>query len=869
MNCKSFFGIAFAILSFLLLAITVQADSLSIQLTSSPPDEVNPGSIVTFAALVFNDSSETSVFEEEVELPTGWRLLFETGSFEVEGGSSSLRLISLVVPSRGLAGEYNLVYRVSSEEGISSEIAIVVRVSAILDLRISRIEGPAYVLAGDSYEITFSVQNSSNVSIVLDLEARDNLSYRLSLSKETLSLNPGETETVKITVRTLGNIADQRTHAITLTATEKDSKIGSTSSRSTAVIIPSADALSNRYHVLSSRLTVATGFSDGYFLQTSLSIEGFIDDSRTRTLSLALSVPIIGASDDKELSITARYRGSILEFGYGTLSSIGLASASVGVSTRGFDLQFRQGWLHFGGVISEDAARYGLFLDLRDTGGLSAGIAIDGPLGKVGDSTLSAAVQSRKDLTNIKGVLRIPLNEGKLDGVELSYNSTTRLDRFQIGSFLEYSKELSEPLDREQLKAGGNLRWIVPGSWSASLDVSLQRNNPFDFLEGGLLNRYSVRGRLRLPPLAGFTFSLAGNYSSTGSRHDSSPGVSTGAEISLSYSYRNLSTYTSLGIQYTTSGGKLDETRLFAIQLSYRFSPSNYASSRFSLREHVGNRYDSSIGLLFTHNVSANSRLRGSISYSMRDLSPSRLTGEISFASVFMGGSTLSGNASLDVKDFDSWKPQVSFSVSYTYPFFLPVWPRTDLSSLNGLVYLVDGDEKRPIANAVIKLNNLVAITNTSGEFVFAGLTPGDYYIDIDSTSLERGLITREPLPKIISVEPGEEEIVQIELEKAASLRIDVVSSDESDPRLGGIRFVIRGSGETYRLQTSVTGSISLPNLKPGEWSLTLESASLPDGYIADTVSRYIKLSPGESSSLTFKISRRLEEIKIIDTGEL
>ena len=132
------------------------------------PSSLLPQETATLSFLVTNLTPEEKSFQEEVELPSGWSLLFSPGSFTLPGGEKEVRLLSFQVPLSTPAGDYEIIYRVREEkEATTLEEKVKVSILPVLEIAIFPVRSPAYVVGGESYEITFSLQNQSNVPLNL------------------------------------------------------------------------------------------------------------------------------------------------------------------------------------------------------------------------------------------------------------------------------------------------------------------------------------------------------------------------------------------------------------------------------------------------------------------------------------------------------------------------------------------------------------------------------------------------------------------------------------------------------------------------------------------------------------------------------
>ena len=861
--------VSFLIFFMLSLSALLGAVDFELVLSTPPPGEVVPGQIVTIAVLVTNNTHDDLDFAEELSLPPGWRNVFGVSAFQVGADSFEIRLLSFLVPSTPLAGEYDVRYEVKDKRGESAELNFTVRVAASMSLAIRLVEAPSYVTAGEEYSVVFSVANNGNVPAYLELGAIDNMSYTLRLSIQRLQLQPSASGEVKVTVKTSAFLTEQRNHIIILTATGESGEAGLVSGRSSVLLLPPADSLANRFRVLPARLSITAGYSDGFLLNAALKIDGFLNDAKTRSISLNGSLPIIGKDEDNRFSIDLRYRGELHEVGYGVLGRAGLASVNLGTSARGFDLNLSLDSLRMGAILSEDLSILGLFADWNLLENLSAGVAVDGSFGSSNIIHSSLAIESGLEPVSTSSLLRVSFLDGKYDGLKLGYVFSSRLGYFQLRSAADYSKKISGQPGSEALKLDAAVVWQEPDSYRISFEGTVQRDNPFDLALQGLLNSYSLRGRFDFPTFSGLRMSMGGYYNSSGSRSLSTPAATLGGNLAASYYPGSFSLFGSLSAQLSRIENVDKKTIQLDVYGSYRLSGNAYLNARLTLKDYVKERFETTAALVGTLLMEDGYRFDGSLTYVMNNFDPVKLTARISFSKILQNGGSINVSASIAMTDKTNWIPSGAFTAGYSFPFSIPFWPRRDLGSLSGKIVISSEGNEIPLEGAVLKLNNLVAITGEDGRFMFSGLKPGTYFFDIDNDSLQRGLISSDRLPIEITISANEEKDLSITLVQSAALRVRVRNMEQTPLSIRGVNLVLESEDERFRLVTRDNGEISVPNLRPGKWLLRLEAGTLPKGFVADRDSVELELKPGDIIEVTLEIRKKSEEIIFIDSGVL
>jgi hypothetical protein len=856
-------------LFLILIPVFLIAADFELILSSPPSDEVRPGEIVSLAVLVINNSQDRLNLSEELLLPSEWRNVFGTSSFEIEPDSFDIRLLSFLVPARTLAGDYQLSYRVKSDDGREFGLNFTVKVASNVAIRVELIDGPLYVQAGEGYSLIFSITNNGNVPVALYLRVNDNLSYVLKSSVSRLELEPARSLRVTVEVKTSRTLLEQKNHIVILIAGVESGDGGNASGRSSVLLLPPIDSLASRFRLLPARVSLTAGYSQSFFLAAGLRIEGFLNDEKTRSMLLNTSIPLTGANRNNRFETDLRYRGEILEAGYGSLPVAGQASTPVGTSTRGFDLQLKLDSLKLGAIVSSDLFRYGLFIDWRPTQELLAGFAFDRNLDSSSPSYMSVVLESGAKPVGARSVLRVPFVKGKYDGVLLDYFFVSHLEGWQLRSSIGYSKRLTDPSNNELLKLDFGATWNGQDSLRISLEGTVQRNNPFYFTLPGVLSGYSLRARVDLPAISGLKVSLGAHYASSGTRNLVSVNRNYGGNLSLAYSISSLNVYSSLSGQAGQIGSALKSTLQLDVYGSYSFSDLAYLSARITLKNYVGERFETTAALSGSYIFEGGTRVNLSLGYAMKDLTPSNFSVGVALSRSFVDGGNFTASVALSIAGRDSWKPAFEFKAGYSFPFSLPVWPRSDLASLSGKVAVLEDGKERPIAGVVVRLNNLVAITDMEGEFTFKGIRPGTYYVEIDGQSIERGLVSVERLPLKVGLNADEDSWISLRFLKSSTLRVKVINEEKEPVNLGGIYFTLNNGEESFRLSTRENGEISVPNLRPGKWILSVDGDTLPRGFVVDNQTAGFELKSGSETAIEFKIRKKSEQIIIIDSGVL
>lgn len=179
--------------------------------TSSPQGEGRPGEYVTLVFGVFGQGEVEAV----VEAPPGWLSLTTRRALMLEG--QGLLSLTVRVPGRALAGEVGGVrVRLLSQEQVLAEAQGEVRVLPVdaLEVRV-----PEEIRGSQDAPLNFEliVSNRGNRPDTVRLRPVDPI-WPVLLDPASLSLNPGESRPVRVTVVPQGQVSPGYLHVVRIEA---------------------------------------------------------------------------------------------------------------------------------------------------------------------------------------------------------------------------------------------------------------------------------------------------------------------------------------------------------------------------------------------------------------------------------------------------------------------------------------------------------------------------------------------------------------------------------------------------------------------------------------------------------------------------
>ncbi|MDI3543417.1 MAG: hypothetical protein PWP57_1022 [Candidatus Atribacteria bacterium] len=830
------------------------------------PSSLLPQETATLSFLVTNLTPEEKNFQEEVELPSGWLLLFPVGSFILPGGEKEVRLVSFQVPLSTPAGDYEIIYRVREEKEVTTlEEKVKVSILPVLEIAIFPVRYPAYVVGGESYEITFSLQNKSNVPLNLTLEGEAADGYPLSVDKTTFSLSPGESTVVQVQVETEAKINRSLKHWVKLKAkaTSPQGETIEKESRSWVDIIPKVSGETDLYHRLPATLKIERGGKGGWGVE--FSGEGTLEEGGKDKVAFSFITPYFreGSSSGQyayDLSYENESTGVYLgdrSFYLSPLTRYHTYGRGIEIhlleekefSFQGFYLQRSDGEkVGALSLIYSQEEEEGLALHYLSSGGGDM-VSLEGK-GNLGEVEVEAEVAQgipEGEAWRLKFSGEGEKWEGGgsflsatadfpgsvYDMVQRSlWLSFSPEDKLKVwGRYFEQEENLSRDTRRSSAPARETQEVGLTYKMGGELSIShllWERKDllfPPDYSSQEDLIRLSYGDswddcRTRL-------------YYEWGKKEDYLKGEEQAVAnwgLSLSYSRDDwdAEAFYSQGVGRFTEVGEVPRSS-WGINAQYQVSEEVGAELFFRQSEREG--YDPyrylSLG----------------VSYALPNGNMLELSGRQTFSESFKDGST-------------------DLFLTYSIPLGIAVSKKKNIGTVQGRVY----EELHPqegIEGVILRANGIPAVTDEEGKFIFPSLVVGDYYLEVDRATLGIGRIPTVKTPLLFSIQEGEKKEIDIGVVEAASIRGRVAFFGPQEEGLlqkeeaplvekggwGGVTVVAKSDDETYFAVADREGYFQFPELLPKNWNLYIADA-LPPHYYLEEKTISLTLEPGEKREL-------------------
>lgn len=916
--------VAFFLL-FLVGTLEAQQRGVRVGLSGQELFETEPTNVISTTFVVTNTSDEELEFISDVKLPEGWRLITPAFPFRLAPKATEIRVVSFFIPQTALADKYEITYRVKSIRypSISSITRVFVAVLSVTKLQAKLLEIPEHVIAGDDYEARFLVINESNTvrAVIIKVQSSQELPY--TVEPEKFKLVPGESRKVKVSVKTDEKIRKDFKHSLRLTVQSVEDEKLKSQAKSAVNIVPRITGDTDRFHRIPGYITLGAASQrvedKETMVQGELSGKGPLEEEGDGQIDYLFRGPdtleessIFGMHDRYFIDYFKKSRGLRIGDHYYSLSHLTEQS----IDGRGID------------------------------GRLSAG-----------DFEFSAYCMQTRQLEREKKETAFQLEYLFSDrhrvGLNL-FNNKKDIEDDQIAS-LQGDFEPFEEIRIEFEAAYGqddnghdNAYWLnLYGSpdWGGSYRLEYIYAEP-DF-PGYYQDKAYVSGNFYFPIKKDFTLNATlrqekNNLDLDPSRE--SAALSRYGQIGLTYRFKS-STTLSVESRYRTREDRLaepdfdDDELTFKVRLgqSFRSLSVNVSAERGEIKERLKDQvsdvgiYEGSFYFMPTHNQSyscytrystykdfenggqdtMNIGLTGSFKIAQRSNCRFKLdrynslgtnlgdryNADLSLSYQLANKSKLSTQGRHTFYDDNSdQENETAIIINYIIPFGLPVGRKQNVGLLDGYVH--DQETGQPIANVILRLNDATAVTDSDGEFSFPAMNPGTFYLNVDSASIGLERITVQKVPLEVSIEGGEEELVNIEIIKSADFtgKIIVYEFAKEDGLQKGYNISkgekkevveegkgkmvesrglantlleFKGNVDTWRVLTDRKGRFRFDNVRPGQWTLTVSADNLPEYHYLERDVFEVELTPGEEKEMMIRALPRKRTIQIIEQNEI
>jgi hypothetical protein len=918
--------------------------------------ETKPLNTVTLVFSVLNTSEKAREFSPQAELPEGWNLVIEETGFRLNAGEETVRLILVFVPVRAAMGTYRVGYALSAQDDPTVSGRAEAEVNVLLEARLAveAMEGHHLAIAGDKCRCAFLVSNRSNAPLTVNFEVKSN-GPGVSQDLRTTRLEAGESRSVGIVVATDAHLAQKLSQQIQLTATAQVPEKGSVGAAAMTEfeIIPRVSGKGDYFNRLPTEVglsAIAAGGARGYG-QFKFSGAGALDSEGSRRLDFYFRGP--GRRVGRDLTYPfglqpEEYRMSYesanlnIRAGDGCFSLTRLTET--GNYGRGLDVSAAFGrWTVRGyferlllqtetdhenalqiGWRPGDHTKFNLSYLTRQDPSRPTASQVFSLQSQLARKSFHLNLEYSWDWSGLGGVR--PANsalwiEGGQDCRKWNY----RLNIIRSGAqYHGYYENMGYNL----VEAGyaGSERWGVRASLGdQKTHVAVEPYvQPFydRTIQAGAYYQAFRRLRFSLDERIHDRRDLSGetnfDYRDTtlrlGAFYYAGPfGLQN--FVAIGETLNKLTRSSERLTEYTVSANYLALGRIsLAAYLHYRDQKESFTGDKVRRLDMNFN-----LGLEWRH-LDLNAFYRTAV---LQDLYRNPLASGNFLDPAFMLNNydTFGANLTYRFRNGHSvgfriqrvanpfWDGHPAKALiglfEYSIPVGIPIHRKRTVGMLRGRIY----DAERVqlgVPGVIVKMNDLAAVTDSKGKYVFNGLTPGPYVLTLDDRRLGYGKVAIEKMPLTVVVEGGRKLDRPIGLTAGASLGGRVVIYDfaksglreivrkepesqapaETAPSgkeaeegappqlverapLCGTTVQLRGEGDLFEQVTDGQGRFLFDGLRPGTYTLKVFEDNLPEFHAFERDTLEFDLKSGAKEEVTIKVIPVVRSIEIIDRGEV
>ncbi|MFC2077419.1 PKD domain-containing protein [Candidatus Bipolaricaulota bacterium] len=809
----------------------------------SADQEAAPGAFVTPVFAVANLGATELTALLELEAPSGWQILGAQGSLFILPGEEGSVFATIVIPSDAPAGDYELALTAAAESDPDDRSTAVARIR-VEPTSIVELTGPIGSSAGPGlaveYELTLANRGTVQDSIVVTATSSHPLDVELSPS--VLDLAPQETATIRIALR-VPIAAESGQDVLTVTAVSliydgvQDEAV-----INTTILPPTPDAVrGTTMEILPARLRLSLDkdvFTGTLGSRLTFSTSGRVLDGFFS--SFVSTTDPFGPDPFEVTSYSILYRRKPTMTRLGNVSTRLTDLVSVSCEGGSFDIDEELFDLIFVGGVHDDEARFG------------GRFALGPEVANVGLTYFEARDQMSRRAIASATTEAEPIEDWRiLAEAALGTDDGISSRAFLFGTEIDVEGYF---LDGEVFSVGTDF----PGSDRDSAGIRLSQRLRMTDLSLSLSLSHEWDNVVRNPLLPTVIDDQLG-FNIRANPIEDGPTLTSTAEFGWRREddpthMSDVDLLLAMGLRET--GGVFPYT--FSGEISDRIDLALGTHNRtLTFSEGAGLSVDS-----FYLFLQLTQEKRVDI---INDLV---LSGETDVSILFRPEGTLH-EASISLKNtLDSFSLSTSLFIRFLEDLDIVfdgsiAWDRADASPISfgwgvtfnmdlnvplpflvtkgrieGRLFVdVDGDgvygsADRPIGGAIVEANGSAVSTDEDGLFRFPPLRQGTYSVDIRETPPDAA----SPDPVAVRVTAGELSTVPIPL--APILTIDgLVFEDLDQDGSAGVDesgftdvrvLLLREDGAVFSALTDATGAFSFVDVLPGEYTASLDPATLP-----------------------------------------
>ena len=893
------------LLIFILFPLFTFSQQSSNRLTSKK-DSLMPGTSTSIPFSLENNSLENKVYD--ISVTTSSPLItpiLAKGEFQIQSHEASVYLVPLRISTEAVQGDYSIVLHITDRStGLIFTKASQIKVSASRKLSLTALDSPEFIRAGETIRASFLLKNNGNTTENLTLESKNALVDH----DASIILAPNESKVITIHKKTNPEVGQNEFQNLNLSVYSKDNPKENQSVYISTQVISVQPASLDIYH----RIPVVASLSfigmknmgvyhDGF--QGEIYGKGTLDKENKNQIEFHAAthnpIEFNTFTQYEEYFVNYKRDKLFVHLGDKTYSSSYLTEfARYG---RGAEIRYDFNKISLGGFynhprffrdIKDEFNIYSAF-KIRKESEISVGYLYKIPM-KENSDFRNIQLDSEAHLPYTKGKFKVSKNIN-LSG-EFAYSTTKKNEGTAYMAQAEVNFE----------KLNGNLMYMKASpqfagyftntsTFSGYLQYRVSKKiNVFANYMEDAKNFQRDTLFLAAPYRKYFQYGIQYKYLSNGfimlnNGYQKYQDRLEPKQFDYYERFLRVSVDQHIGIFQVNLEGQFGKTdnyltgfngnsTLYSANLSFeKFKTSfnffgSYAkTSRYQLQNQKQLYYGARVFSRFSDKTSLSIFYQNN--YMPEEYFKDRNLFELLFHQQLFPGNDLDLSGRYSLQRGQIGDKDFIFSMRYTWRPNIPVQRTAEYVSLSGNINTLGIKKKEGIR---LMLGSYLSVTDKEGNYLFKNVIPGNYFLEIDRSTIEINDIPTLSIPAALSLN-NKENIFNFGLTTAANIQgyiqlseteeknqtdIETLQTKKGKNKRESIIVEAIGNDQTFRKICFIGEAFDFTYLRPGDWTVKLYRNGLDKRYKISTDKFQITLKPSEIKKLNIQIVKQQIEIK-------
>lgn len=212
------------------------------------------------------------------------------------------------------------------------------------------------------------------------------------------------------------------------------------------------------------------------------------------------------------------------------------------------------------------------------------------------------------------------------------------------------------------------------------------------------------------------------------------------------------------------------------------------------------------------------------------------------------------------------------FSLRYTIRLNVPVQKVAEYTTLSGNISNLGVKKTSGIR---LVMGNHLSVTDKNGDFIFKNITPGEYFLEIDRSTIEINDIPDVTIPAAVNL-LQKENVFNFGLTTAANIlgNIQLIEPKDNNQltfaqffkkdkrKKDNIIIEVSNGEQTYRKMCIIGEDFDFTYLRPGNWTVKIYRNGLDKHYKIPVDTFQLILKPSEAKKLVVNVIKQQTEVK-------